>query len=335
MTTSAENSTLLQVHECPSPDLLAAAANSNPENPFLTSRYLQARTAMGDRPLLMVETLPSQQRMFSAAFLSSGRLSRSLDIPSLPGNPSNAFLSGLEQMCRRRGIYETTLNTYASPDLTIPPLACELERISRQEFFFDLRTPVEQWKIGRTHRQRIRQAEKLGLQVLHSADASALQVHDALIRDSMQRRHDRGENVSLAQDHSEASYLLRSGAAEIFQAVHDGKVLSSMLVLRACQGGYDHSSGTAPEGMSIGASHFLVFSVARILQTQGCTTFNLGGAREAEQGLRSFKQAFGTQTTQCEMVRASLCTKSRRIAFMAAQTVRRYASIFARPQASR
>jgi hypothetical protein len=85
---------------------------------------------------------------------------------------------------------------------------------------------------------------------------------------SMTRRRVRGEQVSdhMTNQLAEVTALAQGGAGEVFQAVADGQVLSSILVLQSVRGGYYHSAGTSPEGMACGASHLLVHDIAVTLQ---------------------------------------------------------------------
>jgi lipid II:glycine glycyltransferase (peptidoglycan interpeptide bridge formation enzyme) len=86
--------------------------------------------------------------------------------------------------------------------------------------------------------------------------------------------------------------FLRSGLGELFQAVHEDRVLSSVLVLHAPRGGYYQSAGTSLEGMAMCASHFLINCIANQLRDEGDETLNLGGADE-DSGLARFKEGFG------------------------------------------
>ena len=241
------------------------------------------------------------------AYLKRGRISAALEIPSLPFPPSNGFLVTIARFCRDNRIYETTLNTFASPKLQIPPLPLEIERRSRTEFLLTLTVPPEQWKISETHRRHIRRAQKSAIAIRRTR-SDGLQDHLTLCQASMARREERGEEVPSVTDNSEAASLVLSGAGELFQAVRNDLVLSSMLVLRSRTGAYYHSAGTRPEGMEIGTSHFLLHSVARTLQEEGIEVFNLGGAGPDMQGLRTFKTRFGTTPVETEAVRAVLCS---------------------------
>jgi lipid II:glycine glycyltransferase (peptidoglycan interpeptide bridge formation enzyme) len=294
-------------------------ARTAPENPFYTPAYAAARLALGDTPILLHE--PRQDIHNSVpGFLRRGSISARLEIPSLRVAPSGDFLDFLTRFCQARGICETVLNTFASPAMRISKLPHERERIARVEYAFDLRLNPTEWKVGSTHRRHIKNAEKNDIKILRTTSAANVARHVELIGASMRRRQERGESVSVVQDNPEIVSLAQSGSGQLFQALMGEEVLSSIFVLRSQQGGYDHSSGTSPAGMDIGASHFLILSAAKLLQQEGCTVLNLGGTRPDETGLARFKLAFGTATTEVEMVRACLCTSVRRIATQAAHT---------------
>jgi lipid II:glycine glycyltransferase (peptidoglycan interpeptide bridge formation enzyme) len=292
-------------------------ARSAPENPFCTSAYAAARQTLGDTPVLLYQS--KDVRTHVPGFVRRGSISARLEIPSLREAPSSDFLDFLTRFCEAEGICETVLNTFASPTMRIARLPHEMERIERIEYAFDLRLNPTDWKLGSTHRRHVKNAEKNDIKVLRTTSAANVARHIELIGASMRRRQERGERVSVAQDNPEIVSLVQSGSGELFQALMGTEVLSSIFVLRSQKGGYDHSSGTSPAGMDIGASHFLIFSAAKLLQQEGCTVLNLGGTRPEETGLARFKSAFGTTTSEVEMVRACLCTSVRRMATRAAR----------------
>lgn len=240
------------------------------------------------------------------AFLRRGRVTSGLEITSLPFAPSSAFLSGLIEFCRDRRIYQTALHTFGSPALSIPKLPHEIQRRARTEFVMNLTAAAGQWKIGETHRRHIRRAEKSAVSV-RRIQAEGIEAHLSMCRHSMSRREERGEEVFSIADSPEAPSIVRNGAGEFFQAVRDDMVLSSILVIRSRRVAYYHSAGTSKAGMDIGASHFLVHSVARLLQEEGFKFFNLGGAEIENPGLRAFKSRFGSVPIETEAVRAILC----------------------------
>jgi hypothetical protein len=274
---------------------------SAPENPFITAEYALARQRLGDTPVVL-----EHGSEVCLAFLRRGRITSGLEITSLPFSPSSAFLSGLIDFCQDERIYETALHTFGSRALNIPTLPREIERRARTEFVIDLTVPANQWKIGDTHRRHIRRAEKSPVSV-RCVRAEGLEDHLAMCRQSMSRRQERGETVRSVADNPEVRSIVLSGAADLYQVVRNDAVLSSMLVLRSRTGAYYHSAGTSQEGMAIGASHFLVHSVACKLQKDAAMIFNLGGAEVENPGLWSFKARFGTVPVRTESVRAVLC----------------------------
>ena len=98
------------------------------------------------------------------------------------------------------------------------------------------------------------------------------------------------------------------------------ETLSSMLVLVSSKGAYYHSAGSSPDGMSTGSSPFLVAEVIAWLQAEGKTTFNLGGATAAEEGLHRFKRGFGSVEVPLE---AATCDLSPSVVRMLRRLLRR------------
>jgi hypothetical protein len=75
--------------------------------------------------------------------------------------------------------------------------------------------------------------------------------------------------------------------------------MSSILLLRSKRSAYYQSAGTSPEGMSVGASHFLIHNVCKKLKDGGVWVFNLGGAPEGS-SLARFKSGFGAVEVSLE-----------------------------------
>ena len=116
----------------------------------------------------------------------------------------------------------------------------------------------------------------------------------------MSRRGKRGEAVTDTAPLDALGALIDSGAGELFQAVHDGTVLSSVLVLMAKRGAYYHSAGNHPKGMALGASHFLIQEIASYLRERSFEVFNLGGSDQTNPGLSRFKAGFGASVVDLE-----------------------------------
>jgi hypothetical protein len=241
--------------------------------------------------------IETQDRMSATlALIKQGKLSAELELPSLPEIASQGrFWEVVHQLCRRRNITDLVASTFASSPFTLPPLTGEISRQTRQEFVVDLAHVEMAQILSSNHKRNIKKAQTAGVQIRRTRDRYEwLSDHVRLINQSVQRRLARGEAVPTAADEKPFQALLENGAAELFQAVSGETVLSSVLVLLSSNTAYYQSAGSSPEGMNIGASHFLITGIARVLKTEGREWFNLGGAPEGS-SLARFKQGFGAE----------------------------------------
>lgn len=283
-----------------------------PANPFMTGPYLKARTSLGATPHLMVLEDAGRIQSGCFAFERSGYLTRSLEITSLPPLAEHeAFWDGLRAWCRRKGVSQLDVNSFASASANIPFLDGEESRSRRCEYILNVQDETIVKRMSSNHLRNIKRGHKAGVQVLRSIEESASRRHVALMASSMTRRKERGEHVPVSFDGqlAEVMALIRHGAGELFQATVDGQVLSSILVLLAQEGGYYHSAGTSSEGMACGASHVLVHEIARILKAESKPQFNLGGVSEPGSGLEQFKRGFGTDRVDLEAVCCSTASR--------------------------
>jgi RimJ/RimL family protein N-acetyltransferase len=294
-----------------------------PANPFSSPAYARAMTAVGYTPLSIVGEDVTGEVRATIGFLKGGRLNKTLLCPTLPRLASTApFWHSLIGFCRTRGVTELSLSSAASEGVFIPPITGEFERIPRTEFLLDL-TREDLWAgVGRSHRDRIKKARKLGVSIAVSTTEDALRSHVELHSNSMHRRSARGETVPLDEDDVFMRHLLSSGAGHLYQAVLDGRVLSSLLMVRSAKGAYSQSSGNSAEGMSIGASHFLRYETACAMKLLGIEAFFLGGCRPHESGLRMYKEGFGARAIPMESVEAYLGSRIRRRLSTAARLLR-------------
>lgn len=282
---------------------LDRAAPSDPDNPFLVVPYLRAQRALGQSGWLLGVEDGGEVVGAALCFLKSGRIRRSLTVPSSPPVAVDSpFWHGLDGFCREHGITDLEISTFASPESAIPPMRGEAERIRRTEYALSL-AGVDLWAgVSKSHRDRIKKGRKNGLTVRREPSNAGIDAHVALHVTSMDRRKSRGENVSLEFERDVSAALLSAGAGELYQAMLGDHVASSLLVLRSRTGAYSESSGNSREGMNIGASHFLRFETAMALQAEGIEMFYLGGARSHEEGLRAYKSGFGTTPIDTDAV---------------------------------
>lgn len=299
----------------PSKELCKEMTALVPTNPFYTSPYIESRRVLGFQPWVLLLQRDGQTISACTAFMKSGYLNRSLEIHSLPVIPkseSETFWGGLVQFCRKVQVSYLEVGSFASIDAVIPTLPGEIGRRTRWEYVLELKKPDLWDKLSSNHKRNIKRAQKAGLQLRCVRSEEACQQHARLMVTSMERRKNRGEEVSESVQTQNLLAITQHAAGELFQVVLDDKILSSVLVLTANRGGYYHSAGTSPEGMDCGASHFLVYQIAETLRNRSMESFNLGGTDQVNSGLERFKAGFGTTTVQLESAKFFLGGKIRK-----------------------
>ena len=296
----------------PSEALCAELMAQFPTNPFYTQSYVEAQRSLGFAPWTFIVREKDRIKTGCTAFMKTGRLSRSLEITSFPMlDNQDFFWDLLIRFCKKRGVTHLKVETFASPVAKIPSENGEAGRRKRSEFLLELQKPDLRGKISKNHARNIKRGLKAGLHVQRAKDRKACQAHSELIAASMTRRGSRGEKVSeMVPEGPFGAYTL-SGAGELFQAFLGKTVLSSVLVLLAEKGAYYHSAGNSPEGMALGASHFLIEEIANILKDQSFQVFNLGGSDHSNPGLSRFKAGFGARVVDLEEVDFFLCSRIR------------------------
>jgi len=306
----------------PSKELCERVASLSPRNPFYTAAFVAARCAAGAQPWVLSLSANGELMTGCTAFMSAGRLTCRVEIPSLPNLPQgDAFWEGLREFCAQNKVTELLVNSFGSEAAAIPSIATEVWRRPRREFILDLADETHR-KLSSNHKRNVTRAEKAGFVVRQAANFEACREHARLVAASTKRREDRGEKSSDPVK-PETFYLLTdTGAGTIHQAVFTGSVLSSVLVLIAARAGYYHSAGTTAEGMGLGASHFLVHRIAEGLRELGSEQFNLGGSGVEETGLSRFKMGFGATAVELEAARFFTGGRIKRALMVAARVLR-------------
>jgi ribosomal protein S18 acetylase RimI-like enzyme len=314
-------------------ELCAAIADLAPANPMCTWAYAEAIRKLGSQPVIAGLRTESTIICGSIAILRAGRLNQELELSSTPAIPEPAasiFWSGLVAYCRDRHISSLAAYTFGSSGVTISRLEGETKRASRAEFVLDLPGADLLMALDTTHRRWVRKAEKAGVTIERTREVSACEDLVHLSRASMQRRSGRGEDVPAHVDTSITKAMLETGGAEAFRAILEGQCVSIVIVMRAAQGGYLHASGTHPDGMKTGASHFLNYQIAKTLQEEGCELYNLSGASEEDSGLARYKAGFGARVVPLETAEAYLGSALKRKLTTAAHLIRSNPGAFVR-----
>ena len=311
------------------PELAAAVMALAPANPFCTMSYAEARRAFGHQPWLLGIKRGGKLIAACYGFLASGRLNSVLQIRSLPDLPwDEVFWEGLVRFCSTHRISYLELDNRGSPGVRIPPLPGEVERQDQFDYVLDLKNPEWERKIARKHRLNIKMAMQSGLTLRRTGGADACREHVRLRAASRERRLKRGESFPFDVEKlcAWSLLLIEKGAGELFLAVAGGKILSSVMILRAAEAACGESSGTSPEGMECGASHFLDYSIARTLREESTWMFNLGTG-EPNSGLSLFKTRFGATPVPLEFARFYLGSDLRRKLTHAVHFLRRTGTV--------
>ena len=318
--------TRLRFEADPSPAdaALVRAAETAPENPFLTSAFAEAQRRMGREIALL--SLRNEANWVSCCYagVKRGGLRVTVQIFSLPAMGADSdFGDGLTRFCRSVGADLAIVDSFGSRVHGVPPLPGEVTRRSRLEHVWGLQGADLWGGLSANHRRNVTRARKSGIVMVAAEGRSGLRTHMSLTDASLARREQRGEQVETEGAHESGwGALLDTGAGTLFQAQREGEVLSSILVLKAREGAYYHSAGTSPEGMRLGASQLLVFEVASRLAAEGLSVFNLGGAEPSSEGLYRFKVGFGTAPQPLEAASYRMSGTVRRGILWLADSVR-------------
>jgi hypothetical protein len=308
----------------PSRELFKEVERSAPTDPFFTSAFAEALRSTGQQPWMLL--LRQKKHVVSAcpAFVTNGRLNRSLEIMSLPQmRDSEKFWDGVVSLCRQARISHLKANGFISSVARIPTLEGEIRRRTRTKYVLDPKEPNLWFGLSENHRRNIKRGRNAQLQVRRASGEDACRQHSSLVLASMARRERRGERVSADAEVRTAIAFTQGGAGELFQALLGDRVVASILVLMANKGAYYESAGTNADGMSCGAAHFLVYETVGVLKEQGVEIFNLGGADpQLNPGLERFKTGFGAVKTELESAEFFLGNKVRQKLGIAASLMR-------------
>lgn len=264
-------------------------------SPFCTPEYGRALQALGNQVWIVGCERGSGPLEIALGTITKSRFgTATLDFPSLPATAEHQeFWEAVNVLCRNEHITDLSAGTFGSPAFILPALPGELSRISRQEHVISLETPNLMSRFSSNHKRNIKKAQTAGVQIRRTRDQLEwLPLHIHLLGQSRDRRVKRGESMRINDATAEYRAYLENGAGELFQAFRGSDILSSVLVITGNKAAYYQTSGTSPEGMSVGSSHFLVFGILGIMQAAGFREFNLGGA-PAGSSLARFKQGFG------------------------------------------
>lgn len=274
---------------------LQQLAEGDPENPFATPAFARGQSLLGFTPCLAGVWAGDVLQAGCLASFKKGRLSGSLEIRFLPELPDDSpFWPGLMAACKTMRVWDLTVCAVTAKANPLPALGPVTFEENGTEFHLRLSDAPDPACMSSNHRRNLTKATKSGVTLHRSSSPDAITAHVALMNLSMERRTERGEEVSANIRDFYFRQMLSAGAAEFFQArAPDGTTLSSIFLLRSSAGAYYQSAGTSPQGMSLGASPFLIWRAAELLRREGVTCFSVGGTTHDNEGLLRFKSSFG------------------------------------------
>jgi hypothetical protein len=235
----------------------------------------------------------------AAGFLCEDRIARSLVVTLVPKLPAAAaFWNGLERFARSHRASNVSIESLGEIRSAIPRLAGERQRITGDIFMIDLkRDPC----VSKHHRRNIRKAIANGAEMIQQGAGDAIRDHVRLCRASATRRSLRGATGSRGGPKEWRLKVYQdSGKAVFLQAGVSNQVLSSDLIVTLGDAAYYVSGGTAPEGMKIGTSHFLMNEIIGRLRRSNFRTLGLGFTSTT--ALARFKSGFGARRVPIETV---------------------------------
>ena len=290
----------------------------DPANPFATFAHVRAEEGPVGEPWLLECRDRGRLVCGCIGFVRRGRMNCRLTITSLP-EVSEDFWAGMKSLIAKERITILELNTFSSRTLNIPSLGTELGRKRRYEYVVPLDgTPDDILRrMHKHHRQSVRKGMDTGL-VVRTGNECRLEDHVKVIGASMQRRVGRGEQIESPPTLEGLQACLNSGLCRLFQACRGDEVVSSMSLAIAPRGRYLHTSGTSPEGMKSGASHYLLYEIMRVSIAEGATLLNLGGVSDPDSGLAQYKRHFGSDCWESEAAQFYVGSGLRRVAWNSA-----------------
>lgn len=285
----------------PCADVITSIAALDPANPFATNEYAMVRRQLGAEVLAIVVEEGGRILLGCLSFLTRGRMNSRLEVTSLPKTTDDeVFWQGLFDECRIRGISVLSVNSFASAVAAIPDTRQRVSFKKRGEYAIDLTVPDLSKIMNRRHRRQISAARSAGLEITRVDDGLSRDTHVRLSNLSLDRRRRRGESIDAETGRQLVDAFLDCHAGQLFQAVRNNEVYSSLLIAKSRSGAYGQSSGTSEHGREIGASHFVFSEAAALLQIEGLQVFNLGGADEHSGGLQEFKLGMGATRVELE-----------------------------------
>ena len=213
-----------------------------PFNPFFSNAFYESCLELGYSAILFGCKERNKIINHCIGLISDRFLRKSILINSMHcSSYQNEFWYGFQKYCKKNRIWTVNIENYFSEPFTIPKLFGETERFQRREYTINLDRNNLYEKLSKNHKRNINKAKKNGFVIKRTQDYEASHIHLELILQSFKRREmEIKKNQINFQLKSYIAYL-KNNSGEIFQAINDKIVHSSILILKSKIGGYYQS----------------------------------------------------------------------------------------------
>ncbi len=124
---------------------------------------MSARAQLGETPFILGLYQGETMVAGCAAFLTSGRLGKRVEIPSFPALPdAKTFIAGLGEFCRYHRVWDLVLGSFGSLEGVLPAMGRLLEKRDRFEFVIELDN-LDNLKLSSNHKRNMNRARKANI----------------------------------------------------------------------------------------------------------------------------------------------------------------------------
>jgi hypothetical protein len=182
----------------------------------------------------------------------------------------------------RLSLFPETLLAY--PGVTDERLDNVIRRLDLEEgaLWMDLQHKV---------RKNVKKARRNGVSVEEDPTGARLDEFLRIYESTMDRRG-ASSGYYFGRDYFERMHESLSGQFTYFHAVHEGKIVSSELVLLSADNAYSFLGGTDPDSFGVRPNDLLKYEIIRWAASAGKKRFVLGGGYERGDGIYRYKLAF-------------------------------------------
>jgi lipid II:glycine glycyltransferase (peptidoglycan interpeptide bridge formation enzyme) len=151
------------------------------------------------------------------------------------------------------------------------------------------------WK-GYKHkvRKNVNKAQRSGVRIELDTRGERLVDFLRVYHHTMQRR-EAGESYYFGPEFFERLRADLAGQFAYFHAIHQGRIISTELVLISAEAVYSFLGGTIEEAFDVRPNDLLKHEVIRWAKAQGKRYFVLGGGYDPDDGIFQYKTAFAPQ----------------------------------------